>query len=187
MAAAREVFEKAGFVDARILDITKAAGASHGSFYNYFDSKEEILLAIAKEVFGELSSATYLQVPAKTAAEAIAIINQQYLDVWIRNGRMLMTIHQASGFIPQISQELSEAHRLQVTRYANTLERMQEEGSIFADLDPYHTACALGAMVEQSTRWWVGHDEPYARATALDTLNKLWTRAIGLDESTGRH
>src|SRR5688500_10413505 len=33
LAAAREVFERDGFLDARVTDISAAAGVAHGSFY----------------------------------------------------------------------------------------------------------------------------------------------------------
>ena len=49
--AAREVFEDVGFRDARIADIASRAGASYGSLYFYFDSKE----AIFQEVFAEFT------------------------------------------------------------------------------------------------------------------------------------
>src|SRR6185503_2921760 len=48
--AAKEIFEKDGFLDARISDIAARAGQSHGSFYYYFDSKEEIFREVAAAV-----------------------------------------------------------------------------------------------------------------------------------------
>ncbi|MET0912254.1 MAG: TetR/AcrR family transcriptional regulator, partial [Acidimicrobiales bacterium] len=43
VVAAKEVFEEHGFVEARISDIAKRAGlSSHGAFYHYFDSKEQV-------------------------------------------------------------------------------------------------------------------------------------------------
>src|SRR4029078_11671940 len=40
--AANLVSEETGFLDARISDIAERAGISHGSFYHYFESKEQI-------------------------------------------------------------------------------------------------------------------------------------------------
>ena len=40
----------------RISDITQRAGMSHGSFYYYFDSKEEIFREVAAAVEDELSA-----------------------------------------------------------------------------------------------------------------------------------
>ncbi|MEI7546496.1 MAG: TetR/AcrR family transcriptional regulator [Actinomycetota bacterium] len=186
VAAARRIFEDVGYVDARIADITEAAGSSNGTFYTYFDSKDEILMAVAIEVFEELESATRLESRVDNAIEAIAVVNEQYLDTWMRNRKILNTINQASGFLPAIFEKLGENHRRHVARYAATLKRMQDAGEVDGDLDPYHAAAALGSMVEQSVRWWVGHDEPYERELALQTLAKLWVRAIGLDRNGRR-
>src|SRR5262245_4152759 len=46
--AAKRVFEETGFLGARISDISKRAGLSHGSFYHYFDSKEQIFREVAE-------------------------------------------------------------------------------------------------------------------------------------------
>jgi AcrR family transcriptional regulator len=46
--AAKRIFERDGFLDARITDITAAAGTATGSFYKYFSSKEEIFLAVVE-------------------------------------------------------------------------------------------------------------------------------------------
>jgi TetR/AcrR family transcriptional repressor of nem operon len=43
--AATTVFHRAGFNGCTVEDITKAAGAPKGSFYNHFKSKEQLLLA----------------------------------------------------------------------------------------------------------------------------------------------
>ena len=48
IGAAKEVFEEAGFLDARITDIAQHAGISQGSFYHYFDSKEQIFREVAE-------------------------------------------------------------------------------------------------------------------------------------------
>src|SRR5580698_7583907 len=40
LEAAKAVFERDGFLAARISDIAAEAEVSHGSFYHYFDSKE---------------------------------------------------------------------------------------------------------------------------------------------------
>src|SRR5260370_35107047 len=46
VAAARKVFERLGYLDARLIDITRAAKCSAGTFYTYFSSKEEIFAAV---------------------------------------------------------------------------------------------------------------------------------------------
>ena len=59
LAAAKEVFEHDGFLDARISDIAEQAGLSHGSFYHYFESKEEVFREVAAEVEERLREPLY--------------------------------------------------------------------------------------------------------------------------------
>ncbi|MEI7547254.1 MAG: TetR/AcrR family transcriptional regulator [Actinomycetota bacterium] len=181
ISGARKVFEAVGFVEARIRDIADAAGTAHGSFYTYFSSKEEILLAAMVEIYKEQERAMRLDERPSSHAEGIAKVNMQYFDTCMRNRKMLATVDQVAGFLPEFNDRRTAAHRAHVDRYGATLREMQEEGVIDADLDPYYTACALGSMVEQSIRWWIGHYEPVDREVALETLQKLWTRSIGLD------
>ncbi|WP_113699225.1 TetR/AcrR family transcriptional regulator [Nonomuraea lactucae] len=46
VAAGRRVFERDGYLDARLIDIAAEAKCSTGSSYTYFASKEEILQAV---------------------------------------------------------------------------------------------------------------------------------------------
>jgi len=49
-----ELFESQGYENTSISEITKKVGIAKGTFYNYFDSKKEILLAWAEMVFQSL-------------------------------------------------------------------------------------------------------------------------------------
>src|SRR5215813_12318999 len=42
--AAMEIFRRDGFELARVDDVTKAAGVSHGTFYFHFATKDEVLV-----------------------------------------------------------------------------------------------------------------------------------------------
>src|SRR5579862_4746313 len=55
LEAAKHVFEDRGFLEARISDIAGRAGLSHGAFYHYFDSKEQVFRELAKQLDDELS------------------------------------------------------------------------------------------------------------------------------------
>src|SRR5213592_5031135 len=54
--AAKEIFEENGFLEARISDIAERAGLSHGAFYHYFDSKEQIFREIAEAMDDRLNA-----------------------------------------------------------------------------------------------------------------------------------
>ncbi|ROO90016.1 TetR family transcriptional regulator [Actinocorallia herbida] len=52
--AARRVFAEKGYFNAKISDIAQAAGKSSGSFYNYYENKEELLQALLDQFSSEV-------------------------------------------------------------------------------------------------------------------------------------
>lgn len=51
MVAAANEFKARGFASTAVADIMRAARLGVGTFYNYFGSKEEVLMAIVRELF----------------------------------------------------------------------------------------------------------------------------------------
>lgn len=51
MVAAAKEFKKRGFANTAVADIMREAKLGVGTFYNYFGSKEEVLMAIVRELF----------------------------------------------------------------------------------------------------------------------------------------
>lgn len=56
-SAAVAVFAECGVANTAVSDIVKAAGVSQGSFYLYFDTKEEIILAVAEQMVAGMVAA----------------------------------------------------------------------------------------------------------------------------------
>lgn len=71
LKAAADVFSKKGYIDASIKDITTEASISVGSFYSYFNNKEEILI----QIFDEISNMSM-----KVASETSNAINDTVIE-----------------------------------------------------------------------------------------------------------
>jgi AcrR family transcriptional regulator len=54
LRAGAEVLPARGYHDVRVDDIVESAGVSHGTFYRYFDSKDDFFRALAEEASGRL-------------------------------------------------------------------------------------------------------------------------------------
>ena len=59
-AAARTVFARDGYLNARISDIAAEAGKSVASFYNYYDTKADLLIVLAEEFHAEATQLAVL-------------------------------------------------------------------------------------------------------------------------------
>ncbi|XOQ26546.1 MAG: HTH tetR-type domain-containing protein [Mitsuokella multacida] len=82
-AAVRE-FSRQGFKETSIADIMNAADLGIGTFYNYFESKEEILMCLlgrfVQEVNAELQNMREAKRPSYELLEAGSAITARFLD-----------------------------------------------------------------------------------------------------------
>src|SRR5690242_21711087 len=95
--AARSVFERDGFLEARITDITTQAGVSAGSFYTYFTRKEDAFAAVMDEVSEEMLHPRLREVADRD--DPVAVIeaaNRAYLMAYRRNARLMALMEQVS-------------------------------------------------------------------------------------------
>lgn len=81
--AARETFGRKGFKTTTVSEIVKEAGVAQGTFYLYFDSKEEILEAVGESVTQGILNAMRARVddPNLSAPEKIRAIFNLPWDV----------------------------------------------------------------------------------------------------------
>jgi AcrR family transcriptional regulator len=78
--AGRTLIAAKGVAGLRIQDITQEADVALGSFYNYFQSKEELLEAVITESLSDLTSAIIGNVDDNTdPAEVVALANLQVI------------------------------------------------------------------------------------------------------------
>lgn len=80
--AASALFKKSGYGAVRIETIAETAEVSVGTFYNYFENKADLLLAVVSMEVEEVlhQGEAVLNAPAKSAAEAICRLIFTYFD-----------------------------------------------------------------------------------------------------------
>jgi AcrR family transcriptional regulator len=191
VGAAKEIFERDGFLDARISDIAEQAGLSHGSFYHYFESKEEIFREVAAEVDLRLSAPlgdvildpTSSATPFERIREAIRLHLESYRD----EARIMKVIEQVWRFDEQFNAVRHERHHTYSEQIADSIRSLQRHGMADARLDPDIAAAGLGAMTYRFPEMWFvqgflncDFDE------GVDQLTRLFVNALGLPDTPGR-
>jgi AcrR family transcriptional regulator len=190
LEAARAVFEESGFLDARVSDIADRAGLSHGSFYHYFDSKEQAFREVAEEQEARLTAADADDgeeaadgAAQRSEYERILRANRRYLQRYRDNGRIMAVIEEVSRYDAFVNEARMNRQKHFAQRAESAIRRLQEHGAADPDIDPQIAAVALGSMVARfSELWLVEGWGTYQLDAAAAQLTRLWTNAIGLRE-----
>jgi AcrR family transcriptional regulator len=188
VAAAKQIFERDGFLDARISDIAEKAGLSHGSFYHYFESKEEVFREVVAEVDERLSAPMTNIIldpssplpPFDRIQEAMRIHLEAYRD----ESRIMGVIEQVSRFDPEVGASRFERQKVGLEEVAHSIRSLQRRGLIDERLDPNITAAALGAMTRRFPEAWLVErviDDDFD--DVVDQFTFIFARALGLDLS----
>jgi AcrR family transcriptional regulator len=180
---AREVFERDGFIDARIVDITKASGTALGSFYTYFQSKEQIFNAVV-DALGEeglnLPSLGYLADPGIDIRATIADHHRAYLEAYQRNARLMSVIEQVTNVSDSFRRRRTRRAQPTVRASRDALAKLQADGRADPTLDPVASVRALSSMVSRSAyiTFVLEEEGPEAIGGLAETLTLLWVSAL---------
>ncbi|MFB6677291.1 TetR/AcrR family transcriptional regulator [Streptomyces sp. NPDC056390] len=181
ITAAREVFERDGYLDARITDISKAAHVASGSFYTYFNSKEEIFQALVEQVQEEMLHPHLRERTGITdTRQLIDASNREYLRAYKKNARLMALFEQVAQIDEKFMALRIERGNAFARRNAKLIQALQESGEADTSLDPLVTAHALSVMVSRMAYlvFVMGQRIPYERL--VTTLNKIWENGLQL-------
>ncbi len=187
VAAAKEVFEENGFLDARISDIAERAGLSHGSFYHYFESKEEVFREVAATV-DELLAApqrTVVLDPSSRAApeDRIQEAMRRFLEAYREEAKIVGVIEQVSRYDDEVGALRLARHQIYVKEMAGSVRQLQLRGRADPRIDPEIVAAALGALTTRfAETWLVEGAVECSFEDAVDQLTLLFVNALGLTD-----
>lgn len=183
--AAKRVFGSDGFLNARVLDIATEAGLSHGSFYTYFESKEEIFREVIDAVKVDMTRPVSTATAQEDPYETVLRTNEQYVAGYRRNAALMATFEEVCTFNREMAQYRASIREEYIARNSRAIRRWQALGLADASLDPRYAAIALGAMVDRFVYIWLVLGEELDEKVALETLTRLWIQGLGLKAPTG--
>jgi AcrR family transcriptional regulator len=178
------VFERDGFLDARIADIAETAQLAIGSFYHYFDSKEQIFREIAGLQEARLTApepSADQRIEDGSPWGRIRQANRRYLERYRDEAALMGVIEQVSRYDEHVNAARFATMKHFVERAEPAIRRLQEQGLADSRLDPRFASDALGAMVARFAELWLvqGYRE-YDFEQAVDQLTLLWGNALGM-------
>ncbi len=185
VAAARHVFAERGFAGTRMGDLADAAGVAHGTVYTYFDTKEDVLLAVLDSVRRDLHVAMTLP-NLRDPVARIDSANRAYINGYRSHARLIRVAEEAGAGDVRFRDVLLELRRTHVARVAAAIRKLQMDQQASPDLDPQTAAAALCGMVESFAAHWLGRGEIHDENVAIRTLTLIWARGLGMQVRPGR-
>lgn len=188
LAAAKEIFEESGFLDARISDIAERAGLSHGSFYHYFDSKDEIFREVAEAVEDRLSAplGSVILDPDSDATpeQRIRAAMKLHMDSYRQEARIMGVIEQVSRYDEQMRLARYKRQRHYSEQVEESIRRLQRRGLVDADLDPVIASAALGSMTTRFPEMWLVEGALECDfEEGVEQLTRVFLNGLGLEQA----
>jgi len=178
------VFSRISFHEAKISEIATEAGVAYGSFYTYFDSKEDVFWEVLQCVHAEaFAFSAGRDLPVNTGAvERIAVNNLHYYEAYRDNARILASFEQVADSNERFARLRAKLRGAYIDRAEAAIRRWQREGLVDASLDAKGIAHALGSMVERLTYMQsVFGEGPGSETRAVDAMNRVWAATLGLE------
>ena len=128
LAAARQIFQRDGFADARMQDIARRARMAVGTLYLYFDSKDALVRALATDIFvavGAVMTEVLEEKPLTRARTRLLV--KRVFDTVLANeavGRLGIPL---SDIAPTLA---PEAYAQVVSQLAWALDRQMDQGHV---------------------------------------------------------
>jgi AcrR family transcriptional regulator len=182
-SAARAVFARDGYLNAKISDIAAEAGRSVASFYNYYDTKADLLIALAEEFHAEATEMAVL--PYRGGLSRQDALREAVAGFWRtyakRRGE-LIGVFQAAMLEDEFRDRWLDIRAEAIARIAAEIALAQDAGYC-PGTDPVLTASALSAMLEHFCYIWLGQggervDVQFDDERAMDALATIWVKSI---------
>ncbi|MEX0848135.1 MAG: TetR/AcrR family transcriptional regulator [Ilumatobacteraceae bacterium] len=181
VAAAKVVFERDGFHDARIVDIAASAKVGVGTFYRHFESKVALFCAVIAQTFDEIyiGGATRAVDPDNPALQ-IELANRRFFRQYRSAAKLHSLLEQLAPVDPQCREIYLKGRDRAVERIARSIVSLQEDGRANPNIDARQAARLLVSMTNNYAHMCFSLGEEFDEEASVSVLSRLWADGIGL-------
>jgi AcrR family transcriptional regulator len=170
--AALAVFAERGFHAARVDDVCERAEVSHGTFYLYFASKDDLFRTLVDDVVTEMRDLAG-ELPTigsgVTGYRALHAWLGQFHDLYARYAPIIQAWNEANASDPELARLGARVLR----RFVDRLVERVEENDAASVPNTRVAALAMVAMVERSITFALAGLVPIEREELLDNLASM--------------
>ena len=168
LEAGATVFATRGYHAARVDDVVKAAKTSHGTFYLYFSSKEDLFQALALDVAESMVQlARELPDLAPERAGDLHVWLARFHDLYARHRVVIRTWTEAEI----VDSDMGRVGGDLVAQFSRELSKRLEAAA--PDIDPEIAALAFVGMIERSNYYVESNQVPVPGTEMASTLAQV--------------
>lgn len=178
LAAARAVLKKHGYAGATVAQIAGAAGRAHGTFYLYFDNKEDIYSQLLQDMWADLDQQSRSVWRRDTPLESVRVTVARYVSGFADNVDLWRLLDQMSVANPRFTEIRDEYRRRFVRKIKRGIESSGDHAKI-GSMRPAILAELLAGMLYEActVRYLRGRSWPEDQL--VDHIATVWGRAVG--------
>jgi AcrR family transcriptional regulator len=182
LEAGSAVFAERGFHAARVDDVVTTARTSHGTFYLYFSSKEDLFRALATQVATEMASLAGEFPEFSPSGDGPGAVREwlgSFADLYEREGAVIQAWTEAEISDSEFGYVGSKLVRQFIGRIAAGIRPASP------DLDALQAATAIVAMIERTFYLFISRSLKADRDVVLDILaGAIYAGVYGGDRLT---
>ena len=174
--ASLDLFARKGFTETKVEDITEAADVGKGTFFNYFPSKDHILLAFGEMQFAKLESAV---VEARESREPmpqfLRSLGVRMTQEPIRNPGIIRALLQAYLSTTPVREAMLDLQKRVHALHTEIVRMGQERGEIRKDLPAADIAHVFRQTIFGTLLFWSLHGDATLYPRMESAFNVLWS------------
>jgi AcrR family transcriptional regulator len=174
--AALDLFARKGFAESTVEDITNAADLGKGTFFNYFPSKEHILLAFAEMQLGKLrAAADEAREKNEPTRVFLRSLGARMTQEPIRNPSIIRILLQAFLSNTPVRESMMDLQARVIAIHTEIIRLGQQRGEIRDDLPPEVLANVFRQTVFGTLLIWSLYGDATLLSRIEDAFEVLWT------------
>jgi len=174
--AALEVFARKGYAESTVEDITEAADVGKGTFFNYFPSKDHILLAFAEMQLHKLASAVaearVKNVPLREFMRGLGVRMTQEP---VRNPAVIRALLQAYLSTTPVREVMTGLQKRVHALHTEMIQLGQARGEIRRDIPARELAYVFRQTIFGTLLIWSLYGDATLHSRIQKAFDVLWT------------
>src|ERR1700688_656836 len=174
--AALDLFARKGFTETTVKDITEAADVGKGTFFNYFPSKDHILLAFGEMQLAKLeSSVAEARASRDPMPQFLRSLGVRMTQEPIRNPGIIRTLLQAYLSTTPVREAMLDLQKRVHALHTEIVRMGQERGEIRKDLPAADIAHVFRQTIFGTLLFWSLHGDATLHPRMESAFNVLWS------------